>query len=130
MGAPSPAHHLVGGASVFDLKCLRTPKRWALGTRSSRELHSIPYGHISPQRPDSFSCSSRAHHLVGGASVFDLKCLRTPKRWALGTRSSRELHSIPYGHISPQRPDSFSCFKTEQGLFQAFSSLSSSLPGK
>ena len=70
-----------------------------------------------------------AHRLVGGVRAFDLKCLRTPKLWAFGTRSSRELHSVPSGHNSLQRPDSLSRSKAEQSLFQEFSSLSSSLPG-
>ena len=96
-------------------RSLCTPLGSMFGTSGS--AHKIlsmctPWGAPSP-----------AHHFVGGARAFDLKCLRTPKHWTLGTRSSRQLHSVPSRHSSPQRADSLSYSKAKKSLFQALSSL-------
>ena len=128
-----------GGELVDNLSTSATQHVW---NKRQLSLNSQPvyfaWEHVRDKRQRSstwqhvysMGAPSPAHHLVEGARAFDLKCLRIPICWALGTRSSRELPSVPSGHISPQRPDSLSCSRAEQSLFQPFFSLSNSLPGK
>ena len=61
-----------------------------------------------------------AHGRVEGSTAFELQSLRTPKRWAFGTRAGRRLHSVSSGYNSPQHPDSLFSFEAEQSFLKGF----------